>query len=427
MPSIRQIHIALELWGGIFCLIAAFCTWIERKSSIKGKTNLVSLQVINAVLLFSDSFAWIFRGRETTLGYYMVRVSNFLVFSLGYALVIAFSSYVDTVCELKGRQKKILYFVNISAVILFGILIISQFTHIYYDFDIHNCYYRKNMFWISQITGIIEELIIAVIIILNRKKLGTFKYIALLSYVILPIVAMIIQIFVYGIAMLNMAVTISILLLFAQSLYEQSNYMVEQERELNNTKIQIMMSQIQPHFIFNSLTTIKHLCRKNQAEAIETIDEFAAYLRGSIDSLNHNTCIEFEDEIELVKNYLYMEKKRFQDKLNVVYDINVVGFLVPPLSIQPLVENAVKYGIRGKKSGGTITISSNEDKERYIIKVTDDGVGFDLHKDKNDGKVHVGIKNTETRVKLMCNGSLKIISEEGKGTEVIITIPKKQK
>lgn len=423
MPSIRQIHIALELWGGIFCLIAAFCTWIERRSRIKGTINLVNLQVINALLLFFDSFAWIFRGRETTLGYYMVRISNFLVFSLGYALVIAFSSYVDTICELKGKQKKLIYVVYISAVILFGILIISQFTHIYYDFDVHNCYYRKNMFWISQITAVIEELIIAVVVIANRKKLGTFKYIALLSYVILPIIALIVQIFVYGIALLNMAVTISILLLFAQSLYEQSNYMVEQERELNNTRIQIMMSQIQPHFIFNSLTTIKHLCRKNQAEAI---DEFASYLRGSIDSLNHNTCIEFEEEIELVKNYLYMEKKRFQDKLNVVYDINVVGFLVPPLSIQPLVENAVKYGIRGKKSGGTITISSNEDKEKYIIKVIDDGIGFDLHKDKNDGKVHVGIKNTETRLYLMCNGSLEIISEEGKGTEVIIMIPKKQ-
>lgn len=148
--------------------------------------------------------------------------------------------------------------------------------------------------------------------------------------------------------------------------------MVEKEHELIESKISSMMSQIQPHFMFNTLSVIKYLCKKDPSEAAEAIDEFSVFLRASTDSVNRKTCVTFEEEMELVKNYLALEKRRFGDKLEIVYDIKANGFLIPALSIQPIVENAVKYGIRGKIEGGTLIISVDEDDKNNIITVIDD-------------------------------------------------------
>lgn len=198
----------------------------------------------------------------------------------------------------------------------------------------------------------------------------------------------------------------------------------EQETELLENRIAIMLSQIKPHFIFNSLTTIKHLCRISPEEGMEAIDELSDFLRGSMDAMGKKKCITFTEELNLVNSYLYLEKKRFGDKLNIEYDIQAKDFIVPALSVQPIVENAVRHGIRGKLEGGTITISTKEDSEYYYICIVDDGAGYDPSVRIEDGRSHVGIENVTNRIKIICNGDVNIESKIGEGTKATIIIPK---
>lgn len=198
------------------------------------------------------------------------------------------------------------------------------------------------------------------------------------------------------------------------------------ENELIQSRISVMLSQIQPHFLYNSLNTIRYLCIEDPQKAEQAVIDFASFLRGNVDSLNSNGLITFEKELDHVNHYLSLEKIRFGDRVNVIYNIGVIDFMIPPLTLQPIVENAVRYGITKKEEGGTVTINSSETDEDYIITIHDDGVGFDINniRIKDDKRTHVGIENVKKRLIDQCNGGLDIQSIPDKGTTVVLRVNK---
>lgn len=197
------------------------------------------------------------------------------------------------------------------------------------------------------------------------------------------------------------------------------------EKELEESRISIMISQIQPHFIFNVLGTIRGLCRENPEQAWRAIGDFSNYLRGNMNALTNAKFIPFETELRHVEAYLRLEQMRMCENLSIVYDIQEKDFMIPPLTIQPLVENAVKHGILNQTGGGTIMIRSRQEKQKVIITVEDNGVGFDAQKpygvfEKQD---HIGLKNVQNRVEKMLSGTLNIHSEAYRGTKVVLEFP----
>ncbi len=199
----------------------------------------------------------------------------------------------------------------------------------------------------------------------------------------------------------------------------------EMKRELYEAKVGVMVSQIQPHFIYNALTSIAMLCQLDPATAQEATITFADYLRGNMDSLKETKPVLFDTELEHLKKYLYIEKIRFADLLNIEYDIQTTDFYLPLLSIQPLVENAVKHGVGMKEDGGTVTIATRENDNSYEVIITDDGVGFDTNAPReDDGRSHVGMENTKKRLSDMCKASVEITSVVGEGTVARVILPK---
>ena len=197
------------------------------------------------------------------------------------------------------------------------------------------------------------------------------------------------------------------------------------QKELYEAEVQIMVSQIQPHFMYNALSSIAILCKLKPETAYEATINFSKYLRGNMDSLKQTEPVPFEVELDHLKKYLYIEKLRFADKLNVCYDIQTTDFSLPMLSIQPIVENAVKHGVGMKDDGGTVTIAAKETEDAYEVIISDDGVGFDMNAPKKqDGRSHIGMENTRKRLKDMCNADIIITSEIGKGTTARVIIPK---
>lgn len=275
-----------------------------------------------------------------------------------------------------------------------------------------------------QLLGIIGMAIDVGIIIYHRKKLSPQMFVSLMSYSVLAYLSLIAHIIFYGISFSNIAIVISMIFMFLTMQIEQAKNYKSKEAELYDLRIEVMLSQIGHHFIFNTLSTIKYLCGKDPKAAEQTVVEFADYLRGTLDSLSQNRCIPFETELEHVKNYLAIEKKRFGDRVNVEYDIKETDFVIPALSLQPIVENAVKHGICKREDGGTIKISTYSDGDYFKIKVEDDGIGFDPSEEKNDGMNHIGINNVKSRLHTMCEGTLDVTSKKGIGTTAIITIQK---
>ena len=194
------------------------------------------------------------------------------------------------------------------------------------------------------------------------------------------------------------------------------------EAELKENRIAIMLSQIQPHFIYNTLGTIERLCLKDPKQASTLVRNFSLYLRGNFSELDSVTPIQFSEELKHVEYYVNIEKVRFPD-MSIEYDVETTDFVLPALSVQPLVENAIKHGLMRLESGGTVVIHSYETPTHFCVEVKDDGVGFDPSLPIEEKK-HVGLRNIRGRLSAMVNGQLIIESQPSCGTRAVILIPK---
>ena len=194
------------------------------------------------------------------------------------------------------------------------------------------------------------------------------------------------------------------------------------EAELKESRISIMLSQIQPHFIYNTLGTIERMCLKDPKKAFDLVRNFSLYLRGNFSELDSVAPIRFEEELNHIEYYVNIEKVRFPD-MSIEYDVEATEFVLPALSVQPLVENAIKHGLMRLESGGTVLVRSYETPTHFCVEVKDDGVGFDTSL-PIDEKMHVGLRNIRGRLNAMVNGDLILESKPGVGTKAVIMIPK---
>ena len=194
------------------------------------------------------------------------------------------------------------------------------------------------------------------------------------------------------------------------------------EAELKESRVAIMLSQIQPHFIYNTLGTIERMCLKDPQKANELVRNFSLYLRGNFSELDSVTPIRFAEELKHIEYYVNIEKVRFPD-MKIEYEVETTEFVLPALSVQPLVENAIKHGLMRLETGGTVVIRSYETATHFCVEVKDDGVGFDPHA-SIDEKRHVGLRNIRGRLNAMVDGDLILESRPGSGTKAVIMIPK---
>ena len=285
--------------------------------------------------------------------------------------------------------------------------------------------------WITQALDAISVLIVCIYILFNWKNLGKKNCCALISFGLLPMLAIPLELF-WDNTPVYAAVTLSLLIVYIVIHVELGIENVQQEKVIAYQKKQIlegqtriMISQMQPHFMYNVLNSIYYLCEIDSERAQLAVDTFASYLRLNMDAMGSTELLPFETELKHVEKYLILEKMRFDDTLEYEFDIKVKDFSLPALTLQPLVENAVKHGICKKDDGGKVTLTTSENEAFYIIKVIDTGCGFDINAaPKDDGRSHVGMNSVKLRLMLMCKGILKYDSCIGKGTTVTITIPK---
>ena len=186
-------------------------------------------------------------------------------------------------------------------------------------------------------------------------------------------------------------------------------------------RIKIMMSQIRPHFLYNTLSSIQALCLADPEKAFEVTERFGTYLRQNIDSLDQPELIPFPKELEHTRVYSEIEMIRFPS-IRIEYDTEDVDFLLPALTVQPIVENAIRHGVRGKAEG-VVRISTRKINGFHEIGITDNGCGFDTEAAEKAEGSHIGIRSVRERLAGMCGGTMTVESRIGAGTRVTIRIP----
>lgn len=425
MSTVGYINVSLELWGCVLSFIVAVCLYAGGHSRSISTRLFLRLLICNTLLLLCDAAAWLFKGHPGPVSWWGVRVSNFFVFALGYLMLGIFTHYITVyIGQRTAVTKNPLRFIWGMCILSLLLVVISQFNHMFYIIDTQNVYHRGEWFWLSQAGGILGMCVNAGLLIRYRAYIEPQNKVALWSYILLPILAMAIQIFVYGIALLNLANTLAIFVIFLILQLEQVRRTRERELELTQMRISVMLSQIQPHFLYNTLTSIKGLCATDSLRAEKAIDSFSTFLRGNMNSLATGNLIPFSQELAHCRSYLELEQMRFGERVKVVYDLHATDFFVPTLTLQPIVENAVRHGVTKRRDGGTVSIHTEEKEQAYRITVSDDGVGFDPLKKQEDGRSHAGIINVRLRLEGQCGGTLTVQSVPGEGTTVAITIPK---
>lgn len=201
-------------------------------------------------------------------------------------------------------------------------------------------------------------------------------------------------------------------------------------RKSVETEIAFLQAQIKPHFLYNALNAIISVCPDDPDKATDLLLDLSMYLRSSFDFQNRGQTVPIEKELELVRSYLALEKARFDDRLNIEFDLpEQIRELVPPLSIQPIVENAVNHGLMQKEAGGTLTLSVSLLPGRLVVSVSDNGIGMSrerisevLSEERTEGGI--GLRNIQRRLLKIYGTGLIIESEPGAGTRISYTIPR---
>lgn len=271
----------------------------------------------------------------------------------------------------------------------------------------------------------------ALLLLLISESRKTFRRgkgidtVILLFYAMLIIAAMVMDLLIQADSPVSCLTVAMICGCMFYYLWLHLQFAHEHEKALESEqRIQLMISQIQPHFLYNTLSTIQALCRLDPEKAFETTEKFGTYLRMNIDSLNQASLIPFEKELEHTKIYADIEMMRFP-YIHISYDIRESEFDLPALSIQPIVENAIRHGVRGHYNG-QVKLTAVSDGTDYVITVADNGRGFQPEKLEEADENHIGIRNVRERIEMLCGGTLEINSAVGKGSTVTVRIPRRK-
>lgn len=242
-----------------------------------------------------------------------------------------------------------------------------------------------------------------------------FPALAIVSAVVLP-----------SLALPGIICACGVLLTLTATIPLRELAVVRTAAELDRARADTVLSQIQPHFLYNTLTAIRYLCRADPVRASEMLDDFSEYLRGNMASLTHAEPIPFIEELRHAQKCLELEQLRLGERLRVNYDIRALGFELPALTLQTLAENAVRHGIAKRPEGGSLRISSYLVGNLACVEVEDDGVGFDVGAPLGADREHVGLESARLRLATMCEGRLRIESRPGLGTCATVEIPRSE-
>ena len=373
------------------------------------------LLLLNSCISFVDVICYGIQGLE-----WAVIVAYFLM-SLISAIPLPMMTLFLLHCSGESWKKSVPFYTVLA---LFGfyfiLLIIAQFTSIFYYVTPDNLFHFGSWYPVIIIPALIMELINLTGLIRRRNVLTKKQFYAMLISMLPLTVALIVHLFVAAFPFIITGIAISAISMYGIVLSDEIEQHFRQQQEIARKSAGIMALQMRPHFIHNTLMSIYYLCQQDPMEAQRVTLDFNTYLEKNMTALAGDETIPFSEELEHTRAYLNVEQALYDENLFVDYDTPHTAFRLPPLTLQPVVENAVKHGLDPDSEPLRISIQTRDTESGSEIIVSDNGPGFEAI---DDSSPHIALANIRQRLESMCGGKMTIMPRDGGGTVVKLMIP----
>ena len=378
------------------------------------------------ITLFSLQFVCIFFSYLDAIFYTdsalaeFERVIYFISFLSISVLMIMPTIFLLHYCNENIKESLLFKEVMVVFITSLIILIIIQFTDVFYYVTPENEFIRGPLFPMIVAPTFIIIIFNIIGVLRRRKKLPKRTFITFLIYLPPLAVATFVHMFTFFELFIVLGMGLWALTILAIVTADNSEQFMRQQREIANQRASIMVLQMRPHFIYNTMTSIYYLCDQDAQKAKQVTLDFTTYLRKNFAAIASEEPIPFTEELEHTRAYLAVEQAQFEDSLFVKFDTPFTEFSLPPLTLQPIVENAVKHGMVSCNDPIHISVATVKTDKAIEIIVEDDGPGF---KPTDNNDPHIALNNIRERLAIMCSGTLNISARSGGGTMVKLILP----
>ena len=414
MNSINLVNFAIVVSGFVISVLGLLLAVFLRQTSRESRSFFL---IFFLLLVGYTGSATLCQIAGTALLSQVTLFTNSLFSSL---LLPAITLYLLR-CAGKSWRHSTLFALGIALwTMYFALLVVTQFTTWIYYYTPDNVYHRGPWYPLLLIPPVLLMISDMIGLYRLRAALTQRQRIAFLIYFVVPLICMLVQMFFYGLLLIVLGTSVAVLFMFVFLVVDQVEQSFRQQQEIANQRARIMVLQMRPHFIYNTLMSIYGLCNQDPQKARQVTMDFTNYLRKNFNAVASESPIPFSAELEHTRAYLAVEQAQFEEMLLVEYDVLFTNFRVPPLTLQPIVENAVKHGMTPYAGPLHIFIRTRHTNAGSVITVEDNGPGFE--KRKSDVEPHIALDNIRERLEMMCGGTLEVAPRDGGGTKVTVEI-----
>ena len=414
MDGIELANFAIVVGGFVISFLGLLLVVFFRQTNRESRSFFLAFFLL---LVSYTGSATICQIAGTVL---LSQITLFAESLLSSLLIPAITLYLLRCAGKSWRHSPLFALVVALWTVYFALLAVTQFTTWIYYFTPDNVYHRGP--WYPLLLIPLVLLMAADIIGLWRCRaaLTHRQRIAFLIYFVVPFICMLVQMFFFGLLLIVFGTSLAGLFMFVFILIDQVERSFRQQQKIANQHANVMVLQMRPHFICNTMMGIYYLCDQDPQKAKQVTLDFTTYLRKNFTAIASEDTVPFTAELEHTRAYLAVEQAQFEDSLFVSFDTPHTMFRVPPLTLQPIVENAVKHGMRMSSAPIHISVVTRMTDAGSEIIVEDDGPGFSR---ADNNEPHIALDNIRQRLDMMCGGKLTITPREEGGTSVKVTIP----
>jgi len=410
-------------------VVVALMIAVSNRTSTRKRLLLFRAMMFHTIAISARLASWFLVRRPGSLVHVLIvgSVTAADAFSILTCLGVMVYIYTDTMersFDDLGINRII-----VSLWVLNGLNMVlaltNPWTHVYNYIDQANIYQVGKVYWLRNLLFLVQGILMVPVVIGLQKRNGASMTRRLLACGSIAIISTLCELIRPGLSLFFPAVSLMLVLLVVSVQARMEGELAKARAEAAESRLRLLSGQINRHFVFNSLTAIKAFVAEDPALAEQTIQDFSDYLRSHLDVMADSRLVPFTDELERVRHYVALEMADCTVPLEVRYELKTTDFQVPPLTVQPLVENAIRHGIQTREEGGTVVVSTREHDDEIEVCVSDDGRGFSSATARQDERRRVGIANVRERIEKQCGGMLTVQSDAS-GTVALMTIPKGQ-
>lgn len=431
---IYTVNCTIELFSFILCVFLVAASASTAKNNLPERT-FGAISLLMLLNVFGDLLSWVFTTGEGLANFIICQLGNNLTYYCAptvYTLLALFAYMSVTpdrprdahgVSRARTRGGRV-HLTLILALYAIDILMVvaNYWTGWFYRIGNGNSFTWGPLRTVPDNIALAQFILLLPLLLLEADDRG-LAWREWLTCAAIPVAGLIVENIAPALMLVYPSVTLSIVMVYIELSRRNKMLLMARSLELAESRTKVLSGQIRSHFIFNALAAIQELCMEDPKAASRAIEDFSHYLRGSMQAVGDEALIPFSSEIENVKSYLALEQIDPSSTFSVEWALEAVSFRIPPLTVQPLVENAVTHGVAKRGAEGLIRIRSCENEHGYTVTVSDNG-GISDRDESARNHNGIALENVKKRLALQCAGSFDLdITTDG--ATATITIPKK--